>query len=131
MNRMKNMSAVVVDLDRTLLRSDKTISQQTVDVLNRCKERGIKIIVATARPQRDAEPFCDVVDFDGLVVSNGARMICGDHREEVRLCSDSAERLLKAWENIPNLRITLETGDCAYSNRFIEDYPTVVCDLHS
>ncbi len=107
MNRMKNTSAVVVDLDRTLLRSDKTISQYTVDVLNRCKERSIKIIVATARPQRDAEPFCDVVDFDGLVVSNGARMICGDHREEVRLCSDSAERLLKAWKNIPNLWIDL------------------------
>ena len=128
MNRMKNKRAIVVDLDRTLLRSNKTISQYTVDVLNRCKKCGVKIIFATARPQRDVMQFCDIVDFDGLVVSNGAKVLCGDHRTEFFLRPDSAARLLKAWGNIPNLRITLETGDCAYSNRFIEDYPTVICD---
>ncbi len=28
----------------------------------------------------------------------------------------------------PALRITLETGDCAYSNKPIEDYETVICE---
>ena len=41
--------AVVLDLDGTLLHSDKTVSERTLSVLNECKKRGMIVVVATAR----------------------------------------------------------------------------------
>ena len=40
---------LVFDLDDTLLRNDKTISEHTISVLKNCNDRGIKVIYATGR----------------------------------------------------------------------------------
>lgn len=122
----KNITTIVVDLDQTLLRTDKTLSAYTVEVIKRCKERGIRIMIATARPLRTAKPYCDILDLDTMVVSNGARIICQNQRTEYGISRESARRLLTALKSHPNLRITLETGDVAYSNHPIEDYETVI-----
>ena len=50
---IRNMKAIITDLDRTLLHTDKSVSLFTKDVLYKCKQRGLKVIAATARPQRD------------------------------------------------------------------------------
>ena len=34
------MKAIIVDLDRTLLRTDKSISTYTLEILKKCHERG-------------------------------------------------------------------------------------------
>lgn len=39
---------IVLDLDDTLLRRDKTISDYTKSVLKRCQELGNKIVISTA-----------------------------------------------------------------------------------
>lgn len=123
-----NVKAIVVDLDRTLLHTDKTLSAYTVKVLKECKRYGIRIMVATARPLRTAEQYCDMIGVDAMVVSNGARIICGSQRTEYGICQTSAEHLLNALNRHPALRITLETGDCAYSNLPIADYETILSD---
>ena len=123
-----NVKAIVVDLDRTLLHTDKTLSAYTVKVLRECKNHGIRIMVATARPLRTAEQYCDMIGVDAMVVSNGARIICGSQRTEYGICQESAEHLLNALNRHPALRITLETGDCAYSNLPIADYETILSD---
>ena len=120
------IKGLVVDLDRTLLRSDKTLSSYTLGVLGRCKEMGMKLIVATARPFRTAEEYCRMIRADAIVVSNGARVICGDHRTEFGIDLRSAVTLLKALEQDPSLTVTLETGDEAYSNRPVQEYETVL-----
>ena len=38
---------LVTDLDNTLLRSDKSISEYTASVFRRCREKGMKIVFAT------------------------------------------------------------------------------------
>lgn len=40
---------IVTDLDGTLLRDDKTISDYTLSVLEKCRIQGIKVVYATAR----------------------------------------------------------------------------------
>ena len=124
----EQMKAIVVDLDRTLLRSDKTISSYTLGVLLACKEKGIKIMVATARPLRTALHYCEMIGADAMVVSNGARVICGDHRMEYGICRRSAVDLLNALDWEPALTVTLETGDVAYSNKPVEEYETILSD---
>jgi Cof subfamily protein (haloacid dehalogenase superfamily) len=44
-----NIKLIVTDLDGTLLRTDKTVSDYTRDVFKRCHERGVNIAFATAR----------------------------------------------------------------------------------
>ena len=122
------IQTVVVDLDRTLLHTDKTLSSYTVSILKECKKRGIRVMVATARPIRAIKAYRDVIDFDAMVVSNGARIIYADHRTDFGICLQSAEHLLNELNRYPGLRITLETGDCAYSNLPIEDYDTILSD---
>jgi Cof subfamily protein (haloacid dehalogenase superfamily) len=122
------IKTIVVDLDRTLLRTDKTLSSYTVKVLKECKNCGIKIIVATARPLRTTKEYRDLIGFDGMVVSNGARIIHRDQQTDYGISPQSAVRLLGGLMKYPQLRITLETGDCAYSNHPVEDYETIRTD---
>ncbi|MBA2134102.1 Cof-type HAD-IIB family hydrolase [Hydrogenispora sp. UU3] len=63
---------VVTDLDETLLRTDKSISKYTVDVINKVRQRGIKFIFATARGG-SAKTLVDYELFDGYVLLNGAK----------------------------------------------------------
>lgn len=123
-----NVKAIVVDLDRTLLHTDKTLSEYTIKVFNECKKCGIKIIVATARPLRTAKQYCDLIDFDAMVVSNGARIIYQNQQTDYGIYKRSAKRLLNTLKQYPNLRVTIETGDCAYSNLPIDDYETIISD---
>lgn len=63
--------AVILDLDGTLLRSDKTVSERTLAVLEECKKKGIVIIVATARFWFKAEPFLDIIRPDYALLADG------------------------------------------------------------
>jgi HAD superfamily hydrolase (TIGR01484 family) len=66
---------IVTDLDRTLLRSDKTVSDYTVQALNRCRAHGMKVVFATARYCRAMEEWLiPMIGFrpDIYISSNGA-----------------------------------------------------------
>ena len=52
-----NIKTIIVDLDRTLLHTDKTISSYTAKVLKECKKNAIRIMVATARPLRAIKQY--------------------------------------------------------------------------
>lgn len=123
---MESIKAIVVDLDNTLLKTDKTLSSYTIEVLRQCKKYDIKIMIATARPMRDAIPYYEAIPFDAMTVSNGARIICGNQKTEHGILPQNAKRLLSALETHHDLRITLETGDRAYSNKPIADYETTL-----
>ena len=122
------IKAIVVDLDRTLLHTDKTISPYTAEVFKKCKQKGILLMVATARPLRTMLQFCEIIDFDAISATNGARIVCGDYRKECGLCPESADRLLNALKRYHDFRVTLETGEEAYSNMPIEDYYSVISE---
>ena len=124
----KDVKAIIVDLDRTMLHNDKTVSPYTLAVLEKCKRNGIRIMAATARPLRTTMQYCEKINFDAMVVSNGARVICGAQQTDHGICFQSAEKLLDALHRYPELRITLETGDCAYSNKPIAEYETTISD---
>jgi len=62
----------VIDLDNTLLRSDKTISEYTVSVLRQCQSNGIKIVYATARSAQAAARFVDFYTPDVFIGYGGA-----------------------------------------------------------
>lgn len=48
---------IAIDLDGTLLRSDHTISDYTVNTLQKVQEKGHQVIISTGRPYRTAFPY--------------------------------------------------------------------------
>ena len=67
-----NTQLLLFDLDGTLLRSDKTISQRTLDVLGRCREKGLLTGISTSRSEQNCLAFLSELDPDILIASGGA-----------------------------------------------------------
>jgi Cof subfamily protein (haloacid dehalogenase superfamily) len=70
-----NIKMIVTDLDRTLLRADKTVSDYTARVLKVCRECGILLVFATARFFRTIDEWLVPVigvQPDITISSNGA-----------------------------------------------------------
>lgn len=63
---------LLFDLDGTLLRSDKTISNYTLDVLNKCREKGFTIGVSTSRSVQNSLQFISELDPEIIISSGGA-----------------------------------------------------------
>lgn len=72
LNERVYMRLIVTDLDRTLLRNDKSISEYTVEILNRCREAGYYIAFATARAENGMVRFIDAIKPDAIISSGGA-----------------------------------------------------------
>lgn len=70
-----NVKAIMFDLDDTLLRDDRTVSDYTVSVMRRAAERGIHIIPASGRACRSMDGFVRQLGCASLFVScNGAEV---------------------------------------------------------
>lgn len=64
---------VATDLDGTLVRSDGTISDRSVDVLSRVDCAGVPFVIVTGRPPRWLAPVADRLGHEGIAIcANGA-----------------------------------------------------------
>lgn len=63
---------LLFDLDGTLLKSDKTISEHTLSVLNKCRSNGLMIGVSTSRSEQNSMEFLSQLLPDILISSGGA-----------------------------------------------------------
>src|SRR5215212_1156360 len=63
---------IVSDMDGTLLRWDETVSQSTVDELERWRADGVPVVLATGRPPRWMHEIREVLRFGIAVCCNGA-----------------------------------------------------------
>lgn len=114
--------AVIVDLDRTLLHTDGTLSEYTVRIMGRCHDEGILILAATARPERSILDYQRRLGFDAITVMNGARVILPDKVIENGLAPVSARRVLSRLVAIPDILISIETNEGLYSNAAIPEW---------
>jgi hydroxymethylpyrimidine pyrophosphatase-like HAD family hydrolase len=63
---------IVMDLDGTLLNDIKSISAYTMSILKKCKEKGIKIVIATGRSSSATEEIIDIIKPDFSILNDGA-----------------------------------------------------------
>lgn len=70
----KKPKAIVLDLDGTLLCTDKSISQRTMKVIEQCKNAGILVIVATARFWFKAEKYLEMIRPDYAILADGTQI---------------------------------------------------------
>jgi hypothetical protein len=64
---------LVLDLDGTLLRSDKTVSPRTIQALHAARDRGVEIVLNSGRMTAAMEPTAERIGIDcHLIAYNGA-----------------------------------------------------------
>jgi len=124
---MAPCSVVVLDLDGTLLRSDKTISEATRGVLRKLAERGVDLVTATARPQRAVRSLLPPELLTGwIILCNGSQI-----RHATRLVYECeipggalAAIVAAVQSRLPDPTIGYEHRDRLYVNRhFVRHWP--------
>ena len=95
---------IITDLDDTLIRSDKTISDYTVEVLTRCQGLGIKVVFATARSAQAASAYLDRFAPDAFIGYGGALLQVGETViQRVCIPADVAHRLIQECLAAPEI----------------------------
>lgn len=129
---------IVLDLDGTTLRKDKTVSTHTIEVLKKCNEKGIKILFATARPPRDAYKYVPVELRSNPIISYNGACIINSKKEVLyskEMDRESILQLLKVCKENGYNNLCLEINDKLYSNfdtkEFFGDAPTEIVDLEN
>jgi Cof subfamily protein (haloacid dehalogenase superfamily) len=117
-NTMKNNFMIITDLDNSLLNDDHKISEYTRNVFKKCKEFGLIIVFATARPYRGTLIFYDSIKPDAVICHCGGvvyindKMICQNG-----IKSTVARNILKnIVKDYPNINIGVECNDEIYTN---------------
>lgn len=110
---------ILMDLDNTLLCSDKTISAYTRKVLEECRKAGMLIGFSTARGESNAKQYIEAVSPD-LVISSGGALV-KLHSEVIYACILSGAEtnaLIEEGKRATNgeCEITVDTLDAHYWN---------------
>ncbi len=121
---MSEIKLLAIDMDGTLLRNDKSISDADLTAVKRAANRGIEIIAASGRPLIMLPK--DILDL-GLnyaITANGARVVDLRTRRIIyhqSMDKEMARRFLEALEGM-DIWIGFESGDdFYYSGRNIND----------
>lgn len=111
---MPPIRLVALDLDGTLLNSEKTISPRNLAALAALEERGIWMVPITGRPAQGLPPA--VLSLPGLryaVTSNGATirdLSTGELLLERHLSAQTALAVLDACRDVPMIREVFRDG---------------------
>lgn len=73
-----NIKMIVTDLDKTLLRSDKTISDFTKQIFSACSKEGILLAFASARSEMSCMGFAKQVSPFAIISSSGSLARIGE-----------------------------------------------------
>jgi len=78
--------AIATDLDGTLLRTDKSVSERTREAVNAAEDAGMMVVLATGRPPRWIAPVIEQLGDRGLVVCANGAAIYDPSRDELVSC---------------------------------------------
>lgn len=107
---------IVVDLDGTLLKANKEVSDRSIKAILNCASHGMKFIFATARPPRAVKAFLPemLLKLGSFVYYNGAYINCihtGNNIHSAITPALTAEVLDYCLACNPDLDISLEVRD--------------------
>ncbi|MDR3587613.1 MAG: HAD-IIB family hydrolase [Desulfosporosinus sp.] len=120
MDRLKEKRLVIMDLDNTILHTDKTISDYTKKVISSLEGNNIKTIISTARIFPTAKKIYDELNCSGISYSNGAMIICDNQVLAQNLMNfKSAKEMLNTIEkNYPHILVSVMYDDIMYTNYY-------------
>ncbi|WP_342541963.1 HAD family hydrolase [Paenisporosarcina sp. FSL H8-0542] len=119
------VDAVVLDLDGTLLNSDKKVSNRNLDSIIEIHKLGIPIIIATARPPRTVKEFLPkelhevaiIVFYNGALIINNPLQLNEHYSIDSTINQQIIEYLIT---NEPEHLFSIEVNDTWYSYKDID-----------
>ena len=113
------ISVVAVDLDETLLRSDRSVSPRTLDALAAWETAGNRLVIATGRPPRSARRIPDPLRHLPCICYNGAAIYLNDRPHYTRTipARDAWQIVDFLLTTLPEGRVGIEIDDVLYVNR--------------
>jgi Cof subfamily protein (haloacid dehalogenase superfamily) len=132
---MENIKAVVLDLDGTLLNSQREVSLRSLQAVLACHGRGIHIIIATARPARSVRMLLppELLEMGCIIYYNGAHTSDKLHDKEERFLIDplTMSDLYEAINrNNKELIISFEAEDTMFTDRALTEDQKVILGFH-
>ena len=107
---------ILTDLDDTLLHTDKTISQRTVSVLEKCKRKGFILGVATARGETNTLQCVGGIQPELVISSAGA---LARYKEDIVYCCSFDQRETR---KIIDTALELTDGKCEIGADTLDAY---------
>jgi len=96
--QIMSIKLIAMDLDGTLLTSERLVSERTIKTLKAARERGVHLTIATGRMMNSAEHFGSLIGADVPLIScNGSLVQKPDEDEPLfcrRLPDEVAQKLL-------------------------------------
>ncbi len=116
------IKALFFDLDGTLLNEQKKIPPSAVEALEKCREKGVKIFLASARSPRLSETigFREREDslFDGGIYSNGGCVEMEGEIEYAFIAPDVVRKCVDAVNRYNGVHLSLHTPGHGYAFNF-------------
>jgi Cof subfamily protein (haloacid dehalogenase superfamily) len=111
--------AVAVDLDGTLLRSDKSVSARAVAALAATVAAGVRVVIVTARPPRFARVLAREAGISGVAVCSNGAIVCDLDTGDVTIVGPLpmvvAQQTASVIANVmAGVAFAVETGHCAF-----------------
>ena len=122
-----NIKMIAIDLDQTLLKSDKSISSFAINTLNACKQKGILIAFATARNEIDCKVYAEEINPDAIVSSRGLHVRVGENTvSHFILDVETTNKILLECLRQSNVRYILAfTEKGTYTNIPTDEHNTI------
>lgn len=82
------IKAIALDLDGTLLNSERKISKETKEALIKAQEMDIKVMIASGRSANGLRPFAEELKlhkYGGLLISNNGAVVQDPHGDVMHL----------------------------------------------
>lgn len=126
---VRDIRLVAIDLDGTLLRSDKNISKRCAAAIGEVKAQGVKVILATARPPRSVRQFTAALQLDTLQIHYNGALIHDPHRarhvfHQPMELTLAREIIRQARRLDPQVVVSIEILDKWYTDHFDPTLPT-------
>ena len=104
---------LLFDLDGTLLRSDKTVSEKTIKAVLDVRKKGYLIGVSTSRSESNSRSFIHRLEPDIIISSGGALVSAFGRRIVIEEFTgdETAEIIAKGRDVCGDLMITVDTAD--------------------
>lgn len=120
---------IAIDLDGTLLKNDKTISQGNVEMIRKAIDNGVDVAICTGRPLEAIQQFLDILGTNTedhySITYNGGLVLKNQTHEIASRVTMSMAEALRVFEVTQSLELPLEAVliDAVYQFPFPENYP--------
>jgi Cof subfamily protein (haloacid dehalogenase superfamily) len=128
-SRSIGIRMVAVDLDGTLLNDSKQVSDRTARALGCAIDRGVRVVIASARPPRSVRHIYNTLKLDTWQINYNGALVWDEPNKKVvfhrPMPCELVRRLIDAArKRFESVLVSCEILDRWYTDRFDQSYTT-------